>query len=194
MSEKRRIFDDLYSASIDPWSFRTSRYEREKYHQTMEALPAERYKTVAEAGCSIGELSRLLGARCDNFYGFDVSLIAVAEARRRNADRSNMKFFQAELPQSWPHISADLIVLSEFLYFLSKDEISELARRIVQTWKPLGDCVVVSFLGNISGPLQGAESAELMIADLRSHGPMEVVSEYQTDWYRIDVVKNRSRF
>ena len=161
MNDRRRTFDDLYASSIDPWHFRTSSYEKNKYLATMSALPAPRYHTAVEAGCSIGELSRLLATRCDFFYGLDVSEIAIAEARARNADRLNMTFLAAELPGSWPEVGADLIVLSEFLYFLSREEIRDLAMAIVRTWKPAGDCVVVSFLGSISGGLQGAEFREV---------------------------------
>jgi len=191
MNDRRRTFDDLYASSIDPWKFRTSSYEKGKYLATMRALPEPRYYTAVEAGCSIGELSRLLATRCDVFYGVDVSGIAIAEARVRNSDQFNMKFSVAELPGGWPEVKADLIVLSEFLYFLSKDEIYNLAMVIVQNWKPAGDCVVVSFLGTISGGLlQGAESAEHLIDALGARTRARTVLKNAYDGYRIDVVRN----
>ena len=190
MNDRRRTFDELYASSIDPWNFRTSSYEKDKYRATMAALPAPRYHTAVEAGCSIGELSRLLGTRCDFFYGLDVSGIAIAEARVRNADRLNMTFIVAELPGGWPEVGADLIVLSEFLYFLSKAEIHNLATAIVRNWKPDGDCIVVSYLGTISGGLQGANSADPLIDALGALTTIQKLLSSASDGYRIDVVRH----
>ena len=50
-------FEDLYAADIDPWKFASSGYEREKYAQTLAALPEARYPRALEVGCSIGVLT-----------------------------------------------------------------------------------------------------------------------------------------
>ena len=100
-----------------------------------------------------------------------------------------MKFIVAELPEGWPDVPADLIVLSEFLYFLSKTEIAELARLIVRSWIPGGDCIVVSFLERISTGLQGEESGRLMLEALRSLTNLKTMWAKSIDRYRIDVVR-----
>lgn len=165
MPERGKRFDSLYADNIDPWGFRTSAYEREKYAATLDALPRGRYAVGIEAGCSIGELTRLLSFRCDHVIGLDISSVALAEAARRNADRSNISFAQGELPEAWPTTPADLIVLSEVLYFLSAPEIAELAKRAASTC-PEADYLLVNFLGPTSEQLQGAEAAAQFIAGL----------------------------
>ena len=65
-SAPRERFAALYrDGSGDPWSTRTSWYERRKLAVLAASLPAPRYEHAAEPGCGTGELTRLLGARCD---------------------------------------------------------------------------------------------------------------------------------
>ena len=189
MTERRRRFEELYNKTIDPWQFRTSSYEKEKYEKTVASIPASKYKCGIEAGCSIGELSRLIGERCQQFYGIDISEAAIDEARKRNADRHNLHFAQSELPGGWPQISADLIVLSEILYFLTANEIEKLADILKHRWEVGGDCIVVSFLGDTSEALQGTESADMMAAALRSRMTIATIPATVEENYRIDVLQ-----
>ena len=53
-------FEEKYRADIDPWQFRTSNYEHEKYVATISALGQSRYISALEIGCSIGVLTELL--------------------------------------------------------------------------------------------------------------------------------------
>ena len=191
MTDRRNRFEELYAQSIDPWNFRTSGYERDKYRETVAALPASTYRCGIEAGCSIGELSRLIGERCQTFYGVDVSQTAIDEATERNADRPGLTFLRAELPEEWPSVSVDLIVLSEVLYFLSVVEINRLAELIGQNWEIGGDCVIVSFLGATSEALQGTESADVMIGALRSRMDILAIPTPVRNGYRLDVLQRR---
>ena len=61
-------FRRLYARSADPWAFRTSAYEKEKYRQTIAALGERRFRSGFEPGCSIGVLTRMLAERCDNCW------------------------------------------------------------------------------------------------------------------------------
>lgn len=170
MSERRDRFDALYAENIDPWGFTTSAYEREKYQATLAALPRARYRRALEAGCSIGELTRLLSDRCDRLLAVDVSEVALAEARRRNADRSNITYVRGELPQDWPEGEFDLIVVSEVLYFLTCREIVELAGRVGRALTPRGDCIVVNYRGLIESGLQGEAAAGVFADECRALG------------------------
>ena len=76
-SVPREHFDVLYEGSSDPWDLRSAWYERRKYAITVAALPRERYRSGLEPGCSIGELTRLLAARCDRLLAFDFAESAV---------------------------------------------------------------------------------------------------------------------
>jgi SAM-dependent methyltransferase len=188
--ERRKRFEELYTESIDPWGFRTSKYERKKYAATIQALGARQYRCGVEAGCSIGELSRLLADECTEFVGLDISQTAIDEAVKRNADRPHMTFSRVELPGGWPDLTPDLVVLSEFLYFLSTTEIEALADRICNSWVSRADCLIVSFLGETSEALQGAESAALMISSLNARDGVEAISAVRNEDYQIEVVRN----
>lgn len=170
MSERRDRFDALYAGNIDPWNFTTSAYERDKYQATLAALPRARYQSALEVGCSIGELTRLLSDRCDRLLAVDVSEVALAEARRRNADRSTIAYVRGELPQDWPEGEFDLIVVSEVLYFLTRREIVELAGRVGRALTPGGDCVVVNYAGLIEDGLQGEAAAGIFADQCRAMG------------------------
>ena len=188
MVDRAGRFDDLYASDIDPWKFRSSDYERSKYDATLAALPRERYAACIEAGCSIGELTRLLAGRCESVTGIDISHVAISEAERRNADLPHAQFLQAELPEGWPEMSADLIVLSEILYFLTSEEIVRLADGISRNWATPGDCILVNYLGQIPEPLQGNDAADCFIKAIE---PMSSVRLINGNGYRIDVLMKR---
>lgn len=188
MVDRAVRFDELYTADIDPWKFRSSDYERSKYAATLAALPRAKYRICIEAGCSIGELTRLLADRCESVTGLDISQVAIAKAKRRNADLTHVQFVQGELPECWPKEPTDLIVLSEILYFLTADEIVRLAKLISKNWNRHGDCILVNYLGPISEPLQGSEAAELFINSIEATERMPSII---TSDYRIDVLTKR---
>jgi Nodulation protein S (NodS) len=79
-------FDALYTADPDPWKFAASRYERDKYALTLDAMPKLRYRSALEVGCSIGVLTRSLAPRCDVLVAIDAAQTPLVEARRRCAD------------------------------------------------------------------------------------------------------------
>ena len=70
-----------YAGNADPWRFRTSAYEQAKYRRTIAALGARRFRSAFEVGCSIGVLTRLLGACCDLVLAVDFVDQPLATAR-----------------------------------------------------------------------------------------------------------------
>ena len=65
-------FQSLYDADPDPWRFRTSKYEQEKYRKTIEILGTRCFHSAFEVGCSIGVMTRLLAPRCSNLLAVDI--------------------------------------------------------------------------------------------------------------------------
>jgi 2-polyprenyl-3-methyl-5-hydroxy-6-metoxy-1,4-benzoquinol methylase len=106
-------FQDLYAHDIDPWKFASSAYEREKYAQTLAALPEARYANALEVGCSIGILTHELASRCEYLLAIDAASAPLDEARRRCEELANVKFAQFFVPGQWPLGQFDLIVLSD---------------------------------------------------------------------------------
>lgn len=120
------IFERLHAAAVDPWSVRSSAYERRKREQTLDALPAGRFERAFEPGCSIGELTAALADRCDELLAVDLSATAVRAARARTAALPTVSIEQHAVPDWWPAGDFDLIALSEICYFLDVQGLRQL--------------------------------------------------------------------
>src|SRR5919202_1295945 len=101
-SRPARYFEEIYARDPDPWNFTTSAYERAKYEATMTALPKPRYARGFEVGCSIGVLTRMLAARCDELLSVDAAETPLQEARKRCADLAEVRFARMRLPDEAP--------------------------------------------------------------------------------------------
>ena len=67
----------MYQAAADPWGFEDRWHEQRKYAISLAQLPAARYRSAFEPGCSVGVLTRLLASRCDTLLSCDVAAAAV---------------------------------------------------------------------------------------------------------------------
>jgi SAM-dependent methyltransferase len=167
-------FERLYRDSPDPWGYRTSGYEREKYAATLAALPQRSHKRCLEVGCSIGVFTRLLAARCERVVGIDFSLGALGLARRNLRGVRNVDLLQASFPEQTPAGSWDLIVCSEILYYLQPPALDEAVRWIERQLSCGASAVVVSWrgVGRVE-PLLGDEVHDRLAAQL-------------VDWHTLD--------
>ncbi|MEE7503172.1 SAM-dependent methyltransferase [Methylobacterium sp. C33D] len=180
-------FLGIYASDPDPWRFTTSSYERDKYAATLAALPRARYRAAFEPACSIGVFTRALSERCERLLATDLVPAAAEAARERCADRPHVEVRQGAMPADWPEERFDLIVLSEFLYFLAPDDFAALVRRAGATIVPGGDIVLVHWLGETDYPLSGDGAAEGFI---RLSAPFaQVLNQARTDKYRLDVLR-----
>jgi SAM-dependent methyltransferase len=155
-------FEAKYRADIDPWGFRTSQYEQQKYQATIDALSRRRYHQALELGCAIGVPSAMLAARCDHLLALDGSQTAIAEAKRQNL--ANVDFEVACLPADFPTGRFDLIVLSEFLYYFSATDLKVVAQRCVHALDQGGEMILCHCLGKTDNPLTGPEASDLFAA------------------------------
>src|ERR1700729_2273959 len=179
-------FDALYTADPDPWKFTASPYERDKYALTLDAMPNPRCRSALEVGCSIGVLTRLLASRCDALVAIDAAQTPLVEARRRCADLPGVRFKQMFVPDEWPDGEFDLILLSEVVYYLSRDDVGRLAVRVTRSLAKDGSVILVHWTGKTNYPLSGDEAAALFIERI---GPTFVVD--RADRYvefRLDVL------
>ena len=110
-------FDAMYQATADPWGFEDRWYEQRKYAISLAQLPAARYRSAFEPGCSVGVLTRLLASRCDTLLSCDVAAAAVRAAADRTQDLAHVLVEQRDLPRQWPAGRFDLVVFSEILYY-----------------------------------------------------------------------------
>lgn len=131
-------FEKLFRDSDDPWSFTSRWYERRKRALTLACLPMETFSVGYEPGCANGVLSADLAARCHRLLVSDGADKAVALARARLRDHANVEVVKAWLPEQWPHEKFDLIVLSEFLFYLQPPSLESIAQKVLASIMPGG--------------------------------------------------------
>lgn len=156
MKPARKIFDDMFDASEDPWGFRTRWYEARKRLITLAALPGAGYQSAYEPGCANGELAAALAVRCKTLRVSDGAEAAVHLARHRLAKFPHVQVAQEWLPGDWPTQTFDLIVLSEFGFYLSEDDVSTIASRAVDSLGAQGTVLACHWRHPVEGfELQG---------------------------------------
>ena len=191
MSEQRRTlrpeyFDALYTADPDPWNFAASAYERAKYTLTMNAMPKQRYRSALEVGCSIGVLTRSLASRCDAVVAIDAAPSPLVEARRRCADLPGVRFERMFVPEQWPDGAFDLILLSEVIYYLNRNDVARLASRVTCSLSRGGSVILVHWTGPTNYPLSGDEAATLFIERIQPTCVLKRGDRYRQ--FRLDVL------
>jgi cyclopropane fatty-acyl-phospholipid synthase-like methyltransferase len=179
-------FDALYSADPDPWNFAASPYERAKYKLTLNVMPKPRCRSALEVGCSIGVLTRLLASRCDSLLAVDAAQAPLVEARRRCGDLPSVQFEQMFVPEQWPGGVFDLIVLSEVVYYLSREDVGRLATSVMHSLAPDGSVVLVHWTGATDYPLSGDEAVALFIERMGSACVVRQADRYAE--FRVDVL------
>lgn len=135
-------FEDLYTIAADPWSFTTSWYERRKYAITMACLPREHYDSGFEAGCSIGEMTKLLAPRCQTLLAMDCAPTAVRTASEALSQCDNVTIEHAVFPSELPDGTFDLVVATEILYYFTRPDLAQLLDEFVDRLRPGGDFVI----------------------------------------------------
>ena len=133
MSTAHAVFERMFEVSEDPWGFRNQWYEARKRDLLLACLPAARYRHAYQPGCANGELVAALAARCDRVLASDGAVEAVKLARQRVEFLSHVEIAQAWMPDQWPAKTFDLIVLSEFGFYLSATALSTLIGRAKQS-------------------------------------------------------------
>jgi SAM-dependent methyltransferase len=165
MSLSADYFEQLFSASDDPWSFRTRWYEKRKRDLTLASLPCQRYQRVFEPACANGELSALLAERCESLLCQDLNEKAVILARHRLSGLHHVHVQQARIPDDWPEGLFDLIVLSEVGYFLDQQEWIQVIENTMRSLSPEGGVLACHWLHPIDGCSQNGRDVHAMLAD-----------------------------
>lgn len=179
-------FKRLYHDNPDPWNFKTSAYEQQKYEATLSALGTRRFEMALEAGCSIGILTRRLAERCDRLLGLDFVPAAVAMARARCAPLPGVSIEQMQIPQQWPEGQFDLILFSEILYFFDEDDLRETCEHTLRSLLPGGLVLLVNFTGVTDDPNNGDDAASLFIKT--SFPVLRPILQSRDSFYRLDLL------
>ena len=136
-------FDAMYQAATDPWGFEDRWYEQRKYAISVALLPAARYRSAFEPGCSVGVLTRMLAARCDALLSCDLAAALCRVAARRAADLAHVGVEQRDIPREWPTGRFDLVVFSEILYYFGDHDLEQVLKHAVAALEPEGTLLAV---------------------------------------------------
>lgn len=176
-------FERLYRESPDPWSYRTSGYERQKYAATLAALPKPRHGLCLEVGCSIGVFTGQLAARCEHVVAIDFSLGALQLAHRHLQGARNVDLLRASFPDETPPGSWDLILCSEVLYYLREPALDEAIGWIKAQLSNGASVLAVSWRGvGRDEPLTGDEVHDRLARELADWHALDA----RRDGYRLD--------
>ncbi|MFM0228153.1 class I SAM-dependent methyltransferase [Paraburkholderia dipogonis] len=164
MSSRATYFDELYQQSDDPWKLREGWYESRKRSLTLALLPRPRYRSAFEPGCANGELTVELAKRCDTLLAADLHERAVQLARERVAGSPHVRVEQRTVPREWPTEAGpfDLIVISEFAYYLDSAELETLASRIAASLTTDGTLLACHWRRPFAEALESADAAHAL--------------------------------
>ncbi len=179
-------FYEMYADSNDPWGFADRWYDHRKYQLTVAALPRRHYRRGYEPACSIGVLSELLAARCDQLLCADLVPAAVAAARSRLAQHPHVTVEQQSIPADWPAGPFDLVVLSEVLYYLTETDLTQTLARVRETLEPGGDLVAVHWRHPVAEHRRGGDQVHAIVAATPG---LAAVGGYRDEDFRLDVYR-----
>ena len=170
MNAVQHTFQGVYSASDDPWGFRTSWYEARKRAILLACLPRQRYLSGYEPGCSNGELASALALRCDRLRVSDGVPAAVALARARLKEFAHVEVAQEWVPQDWGTGVYDLIVIGEMGFYLSADALTGVVARVKHSLAAAGMVVACHWRHPVTGyTLDGDTVHQMLDAQLGLH-------------------------
>ena len=185
---RKDYFEALYDGSSDPWDYQSCEYEIAKRADTLSFL-RDHYVNACEVGCSIGILTAELKSRCDHILGIDISPKAIAIAQQALASEPGVEFTVMHLPHEEPDGMFDLLVLSEMLYFLTEDELINLAELASRRILPGGDVLIVTYDGETQTRLNGRQATDIYVRHaLRD---FDLIAAKQREEYHVRLLRKQ---
>lgn len=123
-------FNRLYKENPDPWNFKSSIYELDKYRISIAALGKNKFENALEIGCSVGVHSGLLADVCMALLGVDISEVALNQARIACKEKSNVQFKQLNILTRFPSDNYDLITFCEIGYYFKEEDLLKIFNKI----------------------------------------------------------------
>ena len=155
---RKAYFEKLYKNDEDPWDFRGSTYERDKYRESIKLLKNTHYKKALEIGCSIGVQSGLLASICDQLLAVDISKAALHTAKQDFGYLENITFKNLDVNKNFPEGSFNLITLCEVGYYFNKKDLLKIFDRIEENLASGGKFLMVHWTSYVPDyPLTGSQ-------------------------------------
>lgn len=178
-------FDALYAANADPWRVGSSPYEQRKLDVVVACLSQPTYRQAWDTACGTGHLVRRLADRCHAVLATDGSPRAVELTRAacRDAPQVRVGYLRLPEPPELPGGSVDLVVISEWLYYLGPaDRAATLA--VVDAFSaPDAEALTVHWRHQPEDAwLSGAATQHEIAANLTGRGWTEQVTHSEPDF------------
>jgi hypothetical protein len=138
-------FEALYRRNADPWEVGSSAYEQRKLGIVLAALFRPRYTLAWDPACGTGHLAKQLARRCDRVLASDAAPRAVELTQQVCAAEPNVETQVLRLPDA-PRDSSfrpDLVVLSEFVYYLDDRDRAAALRVVDEYAAPTAEVLAV---------------------------------------------------
>lgn len=181
-------FDELYKAAEDtPWQNEDTWYEERKRDLLLASLTKRRYNHAFELGCGIGFNTKPLAARCKKLLSCDFSPIAIKSVQQELADHNNIQYLCLKLPHEWPADSEkkfDLIVVSEFAYYLNEMDFRKLLACCVNSLEEGGELLFCNWLPKCHDRLQDTEQIHFLI---NQHLSLQQEFSHKEKFFWLDV-------
>ncbi|HWL27880.1 MAG TPA: SAM-dependent methyltransferase [Burkholderiaceae bacterium] len=185
-----QYFDEVYRQNDDPWGLHTHFYEARKRSILLASLPQPQYRSAFEPACATGALTAELARRCDALLASDMNASAVERTRGLIAHLPHVTVQRLTVPVQWPEQLFDLIVISEFLYYLTEDHVDQLCARIRASLTADGTVAACHWKRPIDAAIpRGERLHEFVGAQLGMHS---VVHHDEADFV-LDVWSRQSR-
>lgn len=194
-------FDALYDRSDDPWRIAGNWYEQRKRGLVTAILPRRRFRHGFEPACGGGELSLELGRRCDRLLCSDFSATAVEIAQERwrqaSAGKRDMtcdaRFARMAVPDGWPSQwgpAFDLVILSEFGYYLDQDALSAVSALVNASLARDGVLLACHWKHDFAGRLHDTETVHAAFDGVEA---LHRCAHYEDADFLLDVWSRDSR-
>ena len=188
-------FERIYADRDDPWDFETSAYERDKYLDTLAALPpGRRYAQTLELGCSVGVLTAQLATRSEALLATEINPRARRRAQERCSDLAHVEVIDLHFPQqSLPGKDFDLVVLSEVAYYWAPADFERAIQELYDLMLPGAHLLAVHYTPTETDyPLTGDEVHEGILARSAGRAPKWLhVHGHRRSQYRLDLLAKR---
>ena len=143
---RRFEFERLYLENPDPWNYRSSTYELEKYQRTLDSALALRMRCgrALEVGCSVGVFSRMISEHFDKVTAIDISKEALRREADYNSAQKNIRFLHGYFESLNIEGQYDVIFCAEILYYIAEKHVNEVCRQLNMYLAPQGIILLVT--------------------------------------------------
>ena len=178
----------MYDSGPDPWRIGEGVYEQRKRQILLGCLPAPRFASCFEPACGNGDLSVLLAERCDRLLATDIASPAVERAAARLAGWPGAHARRMAVPSGWPSDRFDLIVLSEFGYYLPWQDWQSVVSRTAESLSDNWTVVACHWLPDFP---ERQAATDALHAELADRLPGRHILRLQDEDFLLDVFTGR---